>query len=124
MVLLAGRICTRVAVPLSAPRSHARMVVLQAAPLLVPSTSLLAPSEAAPEVFSMLVEEVFSMLAEGGGFSSTADDLAGSLFGASLFPWLAMLYWLKHPLVQAPPGVSFGLPPEAAMLLVSSCLLV
>ena len=45
----------------------------------------------------------------GGGFSSTADDLAGSLFGASLFPWLAMLYWLKHPTVGAPPGVSFGL---------------
>jgi len=41
--------------------------------------------------------------------SSTADDLAGSLFGASLFPWLIMLYWLKHPTVEAPPGVSFGL---------------
>ena len=45
----------------------------------------------------------------GGGFSSTADELAGSLFGASLFPWLAMLYWLKHPTVGAPTGVSFGL---------------
>ncbi|EOD26959.1 hypothetical protein EMIHUDRAFT_59778, partial [Emiliania huxleyi CCMP1516] len=32
-----------------------------------------------------------------------------SLFGASLFPWLAMLYWLKHPTVGAPPGVTFGL---------------
>ncbi|KAL3893419.1 MAG: hypothetical protein SGPRY_014247, partial [Prymnesium sp.] len=49
------------------------------------------------------------LLASEGGFSSTADDLAGSLFGASLFPWLAMLYWLKHPTVKAPPGVSFGL---------------
>ena len=45
----------------------------------------------------------------GGGFSSTADELAGSLFGASLFPWLAMLYWLKHPTVDAPSGVTFGL---------------
>lgn len=44
-----------------------------------------------------------------GGLSSTADQLAGSLFGASLFPWLAMLYWLAHPKVRAPPGVSFGL---------------
>ena len=50
------------------------------------------------------------LLADGGGaLSSTADELAGSLFGASLFPWLAMLYWLKHPTVGAPPGVKFGL---------------
>ena len=53
----------------------------------------------------------FAILADagGGGFSSTADEFAGSLFGASLFPWLAMLYWLKHPTVNAPPGVTFGL---------------
>ena len=49
-----------------------------------------------------------SMIADGG-IGATADELAGSLFGASLFPWLAMLYWLKHPTVAAPPGVSFGL---------------
>ena len=36
-------------------------------------------------------------------------ELAGSLFGASLLPWLAMLYWLKHPKTQAPKGVCFGL---------------
>ena len=51
-----------------------------------------------------------ALLADGGNaLSSTADELAGSLFGASLFPWLAMLYWLKHPVVGAPSGVSFGL---------------
>jgi len=36
-----------------------------------------------------------------GALSSTADELAGSLFGASLFPWLAMLYWMAHPKVRA-----------------------
>ena len=50
----------------------------------------------------------YQILADSA-ISSTADDLAGSLFGASLFPWLAMLYWLKHPLTNAPSGVSFGL---------------
>jgi len=52
------------------------------------------------------------IVAAGSGssvLSSTADELAGSLFGASLFPWLAMLYWLSHPTVRAPPGVAFGL---------------
>ena len=58
----------------------------------------------APEVASQLT----SLLADSA-ISSTADDLAGSLFGASLFPWLAMLYWLRHPTVAAPPGVAFGL---------------
>jgi hypothetical protein len=50
-----------------------------------------------------------AFLLADGGFSSTADELAGSLFGASLFPWLAMLYWIKQPAVEAPSGVSFGL---------------
>ena len=49
------------------------------------------------------------MIADAGGISSTADELAGSLFGASLFPWLGMLYWLRHPTVAAPPNVTFGL---------------
>ena len=53
--------------------------------------------------------QLASMVLADGGLSSTADELAGSLFGASLFPWLAMLYWLKHPTVAAPPSVSFGL---------------
>jgi hypothetical protein len=48
-------------------------------------------------------------LAANSALMSTADELAGSLFGASLLPWLAMLYWLKHPKVQAPAGVGFGL---------------
>ena len=51
-----------------------------------------------------------TVIADGStAIGATADELAGSLFGASLFPWLAMLYWLKHPTVAAPPGVSFGL---------------
>eukprot|EP00966_Prymnesium_polylepis_P045930 1063085-Prymnesium_polylepis.1 len=59
---------------------------------------------------AMLAPELVApLIADGGGFSSTADELAGSLFGASLFPWLAMLYWLKHPTVGAPPGATFGL---------------
>ena len=48
-------------------------------------------------------------LAANSALTSTADELAGSLFGASLLPWFAMLYWLKHPKVQAPTGVGFGL---------------
>lgn len=72
------------------------------------------PSMVLPDAIHTLPVELLSasqptptLLA--GGISSTADDLAGALFGASLFPWLAMLYWLKHPTVDAPPGVSFGL---------------
>jgi len=69
------------------------------------------PVLAAPRSAPLLLAgpDVTLLLADGGGFSSTADELAGSLFGASLFPWLAMLYWLKHPCVAAPSGVSFGL---------------
>lgn len=78
----------------------------RAAPLamLAPGLPLLPELMLAPEVTSQLT----SLLADSA-ISSTADDLAGSLFGASLFPWLAMLYWLKHPTVAAPPGVAFGL---------------
>ena len=74
----------------------------RAAPLamLAPELPLLPELLLAPELTSLLADSAFS---------STADDLAGSLFGASLFPWLAMLYWLKHPTVAAPPGVCFGL---------------
>ena len=78
----------------------------RAAPLtmLAPGLPVLPELLPAPEVASQLT----SLLADSA-ISSTADDLAGSLFGASLFPWLAMLYWLKHPTVAAPPGVAFGL---------------
>ncbi|KAL1496004.1 hypothetical protein AB1Y20_014640 [Prymnesium parvum] len=70
-----------------------------------PSATMLAPelSSLQPPLLSP------SLLSADSAFSSTADELAGSLFGASLFPWLAMLYWMKHPTVRAPPGVSFGL---------------
>ena len=66
----------------------------------------------APELMTMadpsLVADVSTTLARSA-LTSTADDLSGTLFGLSLIPWLAMLYWLKHPVVGAPPGVSFGL---------------
>ena len=55
------------------------------------------------------VELTTHTLAANSALTSTADELAGSLFGASLLPWLAMLYWLKHPKTQAPRGVCFGL---------------
>ena len=78
----------------------------RAAPLamLAPGLPLLPELLLAPELTSQLT----SLLADSA-ISSTADDLTGALFGASLFPWLAMLYWLKHPTVAAPPGVAFGL---------------
>ena len=72
--------------------------------MLAPGLPVLPELLPAPEVASQLT----SLLADSA-ISSTADDLSGSLFGASLFPWLAMLYWLKHPTVSAPPGVAFGL---------------
>ena len=80
-------------------------------PLRSPSIKMLAPELLMPTLHEFTaLETTISLLSDGGGgFSSTADDLAGSLFGASLFPWLAMLYWLKHPTVGAPSGVSFGL---------------
>lgn len=68
---------------------------------------LSAASRSGPSV--MIAPEWAMTLLADNALSSTADDLAGGLFGASLFPWLAMLYWLKHPSVGAPPGVSFGL---------------
>lgn len=68
----------------------------------------LAPRAATARMSLVPLESVTTLLTDSA-FSSTADDLAGSLFGTSLFPWLAMLYWLKHPLVKAPSGVSFGL---------------
>ena len=68
---------------------------------------LSAASRSGPSV--MIAPEWAMTLLADNALSSTADDLAGGLFGASLFPWLAMLYWLKHPSVGAPAGVSFGL---------------
>ena len=50
-----------------------------------------------------------AVAAASDAFAATADELAGSLFGFSLLPWLAMLYWLKHPKSGAPEGVTFGL---------------
>ena len=84
-------------------RSTAPLPLL--APLIgrAPAPQMLTPDMLPPEAPATL------LIAAGGGFSSTADEVAGSLFGASLFPWLAMLYWIKHPTVGAPPGVSFGL---------------
>ncbi|KAJ8601066.1 hypothetical protein CTAYLR_004502 [Chrysophaeum taylorii] len=40
---------------------------------------------------------------------SSVDSVSGALFGASLFPWLGMLYFLGHPKTKAPSGVVFGL---------------
>ena len=57
----------------------------------------------------VVAPDAAALLLADSALGATADELAGSLFGASLFPWLAMLYWLKHPLVKAPSGVSFGL---------------
>ena len=48
-------------------------------------------------------------LADAGAIGATADETAGALFGASLFPWLGALYWLGHPTVGAPKTVVFGL---------------
>ena len=76
--------------------------MLSRKPSMILSPEMLLPTDPAATL------HLPAMLA-AGGFSSTADETAGSLFGASLFPWLAMLYWLKHPLVRAPSGVSFGL---------------
>ena len=92
-------------------RDQEMMLTLPTSPLLRSSPSRAAPRAHIP---SMLVvpDVAASMLlsdSAGGALSATADELAGSLFGASLFPWLAMLYWMKHPTVAAPPGVSFGL---------------
>ena len=86
---------------------HRGMRILPVNARAAPAVMLILPDLAnfAPPA---LTDSLF-LVADGGGFSSTADELAGSLFGASLFPWLAMLYWLKHPTVAAPPGVSFGL---------------
>jgi hypothetical protein len=63
----------------------------------------------APVMPELVALPTIALAGPGGGLSSSADQLAGSLFGASLFPWLAMLYWLAHPKVGAPKGVSFGL---------------
>lgn len=88
-------------------------MVLTAFPLFRPLPRLMhsAPRmliPPAPEALASLPALVLSA-ADGGGLSATADALAGSLFGASLLPWLAMLYWLSRPSVDAPPGVAFGL---------------
>lgn len=75
---------------------------------------MLAPMMA-PDVLVSVPTTVLAAAAavKGGGgasgLTSTADLFAGSLFGASVFPWMAMLYWLGHPRVRAPPGVTFGL---------------
>jgi len=81
----------------------------RAQPLLAATSRplLSAASRSGPSV--MIAPEWAMTLLADNALSSTADDLAGGLFGASLFPWLAMLYWLKHPTVGAPAGVSFGL---------------
>ena len=56
----------------------------RAPPLLrQPSARALAPADA--------VSLAPSLALAGGALDSTADELAGSLFGASLLPWLAML---------------------------------
>jgi hypothetical protein len=72
--------------------------------------SLVAP-DALMSVPTTILAAATAVKSGGGasGLTSTADLLSGSLFGASLFPWFAMLYWLGHPRVRAPPGVTFGL---------------
>ena len=62
------------------------------------------------ESVSLLVSSAETVTMSGGATTgATADALAGSFFGFSLFPWLLMLYWLGHSKVGAPKGVVFGL---------------
>lgn len=88
---------------------------IRSGPQSLHSISRISRTRAARAASPLLVElpsELPATLiaaASSGGLSSTADELAGSLFGFSLFPWLAMLYWLGHPTVKAPTGVTFGL---------------
>mmetsp|Transcript_11627 Transcript_11627/g.38244 ORF Transcript_11627/g.38244 Transcript_11627/m.38244 type:complete len:443 (-) Transcript_11627:59-1387(-) len=70
---------------------------LAAAPMLLETVS------SAPMMMPTLSVSSAAMTGE------TADAFAGSLFGASLFPWLLMLYWLGHGKVEAPRGVVYGL---------------
>ena len=94
-------------------RSHGVLLLAAAAEGLVPPirSSLIRPrSTATLRAIPMdAIELTTQTLAANAALTSTADELAGSLFGASLLPWLAMLYWLKHPKTQAPKGVCFGL---------------
>ena len=84
------------------------MRVIAPTPRLAPSLTRLSPPRMLAGADTLLAST--TIIADGAtAIGATADELAGSLFGASLFPWLAMLYWLKHPTVAAPPGVSFGL---------------
>jgi hypothetical protein len=52
-------------------------------PLRTASFRMLAPE-------ALVTPDPTMLLAARGGLAATADELAGSLFGASLFPWLAM----------------------------------
>jgi hypothetical protein len=73
------------------------------APLMAPDALMSLPTTV------LAAAAAVKSTAASSGLTSTADLFAGSLFGASLFPWMAMLYWLGHPRVRAPPGVTFGL---------------
>jgi hypothetical protein len=93
-------------------------VVAPAAPFVAPRASppprlrpaRLAPADAlAAAAPAVDLPSTLAVAAASDAFAATADELAGSLFGFSLLPWLAMLYWLKHPKSGAPEGVTFGL---------------
>jgi hypothetical protein len=50
-----------------------------------------------------------SLLAAAASMTpAQAEQLAGPFFGASLFPYLAFLYFLNAPEAQAPQGVVVG----------------
>ena len=93
-------------------RSHGVLLLAAVAECLVPPirSSLIRPRTVVRAIPLDAVDAFTTQtLAANSALTSTADELAGRLFGASLLPWLAMLYWLGHPKANAPPGVTFGL---------------
>ena len=87
------------------------LCVLSADAFVVPRQSARALGWRRERQLSALTEALEPLVSSGAGvwleaqtmwlgaadLSATADDVAGAFFGASLFPWLAMLYWLGHP---------------------------
>ena len=89
--------------------AKALLLLAAAAHAFITPVRRLRPMQPLQAIPMDAVDLTTQTLAANSALTSTADELAGSLFGASLLPWLAMLYWLKHPKTQAPKGVCFGL---------------
>jgi hypothetical protein len=89
--------------------AKALLLLAAAAHAFITPVRRLRPMQPLQAIPMDAIEVTTQTLAANSALTSTADELAGSLFGASLLPWLAMLYWLKHPKTQAPRGVCFGL---------------